>query len=92
MDSAALDFNSAVAFELRIARQAAGHTIEELVQRSQLNRSTMLRYLYNQRMMPLPALYQISMALDLTPAEVLLRAAMRPYAERVEGERLIGER
>lgn len=75
-----------------MARQASGRTIEELVARSELNRSTMLRYLYNQRAIPLPALYRIAAALDLTPAEVLVRAATRPLAERVEAARLLGER
>lgn len=77
MDSAAAAFNGAVAFELRLARHDSGMTIEELVQRSELNRSTMLRYIYNQRAIPVPALYQIANALDLEPAEVLARAALR---------------
>lgn len=83
---AAADFNGAVAFELRVARQDSGMTIEELVHRSELNRSTMLRYFYNQRAIPVPALYQIAVALDVEPAEILARAAVRPLAERLAAE------
>jgi len=91
VDSAAAAFNGAVAFELRLARHDSGMTIEELVQRSELNRSTMLRYIYNQRAIPVPALFQIAVALDVAPAEILARAALRSrderHAERARGER-----
>lgn len=86
VNPAAADFNGAVAFELRVARQDSGMTIEELVHRSELNRSTMLRYFYNQRAIPVPALYQIAVALDVEPSEILARAALRPLAERLAAE------
>jgi transcriptional regulator with XRE-family HTH domain len=86
VNPAAADFNGAVAFELRVARQDSGMTIEELVHKSGLNRSTMLRYFYNQRAIPVPALHQIATALDLDPAEILSRAAARPLAERLAAE------
>lgn len=86
MNPAAAEFNGAVAHELRVARHDSGLTIEELVHRSELNRSTMLRYFYNQRSIPVPALYQIAIALDLEPAEILSRAAVRPPAERLAAD------
>ncbi|MDR5699384.1 helix-turn-helix domain-containing protein [Agromyces aerolatus] len=86
MNPAAADFNGAVAFELRVARQDSGLTIEEMVHRSALNRSTMLRYLYNQRAIPIPALYQIAHALQVPPDEILARAARRPLAERLAAD------
>jgi hypothetical protein len=86
VNPAAADFNGAVAFELRVARQDSGMTIEELVQRSGLNRSTMLRYFYNQRAIPVPALFQIAVALGIEPAEILSRAAARPLAERLAAD------
>jgi transcriptional regulator with XRE-family HTH domain len=82
MVSPATTFNRLVATELRLERERKRMTIEQLVRSSDMNRSTLLRYLYNERAMPVPALFRISNALSVEPYELMARASARLAVEQ----------
>ena len=82
MSPSATTFNKLVAMELRLERERKRMTIEQLVRTSDMNRSTLLRYLYNERAMPVPALYRIAGALSVEPYELMARASARLAIEQ----------
>ncbi|MBF4563947.1 helix-turn-helix transcriptional regulator [Plantibacter sp. VKM Ac-2876] len=67
-------FNAAVATALRDARTARGVTIDDLVRTSGMVRATVLRYLNNQREIPISALYTLAGALGVE-AHAMVAAA-----------------
>lgn len=67
-------FNAAVATALRDARTARGLTIDDLVRTSGMVRATVLRYLNNQREIPISALYTLAGALGVE-AHAMVAAA-----------------
>lgn len=73
MDTA-LDFNDAVAAELRRQRAARGLTIDEVARRAGMVRTTVLRYLNGKRPIPIGALYRLSAALCLEAHRVVAAA------------------
>jgi transcriptional regulator with XRE-family HTH domain len=77
-----LTFNQLVAGELRAERKRRSLTIEQLVRRAEMNRSTLLRYLYCERAMPLPALYRIARAVGVEPYDLVARASAQLAVER----------
>ncbi|MGG7507980.1 helix-turn-helix domain-containing protein [Plantibacter sp. YIM 135249] len=70
-------FSEAVAAQLRAERAIAQLTIDELASASGLVRGTLLRYLNGKRDIPVPALYQIGMALGVEPHDIVERATAR---------------
>ncbi|MDR0593713.1 MAG: helix-turn-helix transcriptional regulator [Bifidobacteriaceae bacterium] len=82
MDSYGHQFNAAVAAELRAERAARQLTIRDVVSRSGLPEITVIRYLNDQRAIPVPALYAISQALGVEPGAMLDRAAIRVKAQQ----------
>jgi transcriptional regulator with XRE-family HTH domain len=81
----ATTYNRLVATELRLERERKHMTIEQLVRSSDMNRSTLLRYLYNERALPVPALYRIADALSVEPYELMARASARLAVEQAVG-------
>ena len=73
MDTA-LDFNDAVAAELRRQRTAQGLTIDEVARRAEMVRTTVLRYLNGKRAIPIGALYGLSAALCVEAHRVVAAA------------------
>jgi len=73
MDTA-LDFNDAVAAELRRQRAARGFTIDEVARRAGMVRTTVLRYLNGKRAIPIGALYGLSGALSVEAHRVVAAA------------------
>jgi len=73
MDTA-LDFNDAVAAELRRQRAARGLTIDEVARRAGMVRTTVLRYLNGKRAIPIGALYGLSGALSVEAHRVVAAA------------------
>jgi len=73
MDTA-LDFNDAVAAELRRQRAARGLTIDEVARRAGMVRTTVLRYLNGKRAIPIGALYGLSEALSVEAHRVVASA------------------
>ncbi|MBD8103841.1 hypothetical protein PlfCFBP13513_15165 [Plantibacter flavus] len=71
---AALDFNDAVAAELRRQRAARGLTIDEVARRAGMVRTTVLRYLNGKRAIPIGALYGLSGALSVEAHRVVAAA------------------
>ena len=70
----ALDFNDAVAAELRRQRAARGLTIDEVARRAGMVRTTVLRYLNGKRAIPIGALYGLSGALSVEAHRVVAAA------------------
>lgn len=70
----AADFAAAVAAELRAERARKKVTFDEVVERSGLSKSGVLRYLNGQRDIPLPAFFAICEALGVSPTVIFERA------------------
>jgi len=73
-----LAFARAVMDVIHEERRRKRVTVDELVRRGGFNRSTLLRYLYEDRDVPLSALHRIATALDADPADIVARAMRRP--------------
>ncbi|MBF4514071.1 helix-turn-helix transcriptional regulator [Plantibacter sp. VKM Ac-2885] len=88
---AALDFNDAVAAELRRQRAARGLTIDEVARRAGMVRTTVLRYLNGKRAIPIGALYGLSGALSVEAHRVVAAAeASCAAASAAEGLPAVG--
>lgn len=70
-------YQEAIAEQLRAERAARGLTIEELVARTTLHRSSVIRYLSGERDIKMSALFEMAEALGLTVPVLLLRAEER---------------
>jgi len=73
-----LAFARAVMDVIHEERRRKRVTVDELVRLGGFNRSTLLRYLYEDRDVPLSALHRIATALDVDPADIVARAVRRP--------------
>lgn len=69
--------NDALAAELRAERGAKQISMDALADRSGLARSSVLRYLNAQRVIPIDALDALAVALGVTPRELVHRAEAR---------------
>jgi transcriptional regulator with XRE-family HTH domain len=67
-------FNSAIAGELRAQRARISMTIEELVEKTAISKSTVLMYLNDKRQMPMPAFFELCKALGVDPADLFAAA------------------
>lgn len=59
---------------IREERQRKRVTLEELTNLGGFNRSTLTRYLYEERDVPIAALYRIALALNIEASEIVARA------------------
>ena len=66
-----------MAGELRAERGRKKLTYAELVERTGMSKSSVIRYLDGERDIPMTALAKFCLALDLTPAEVAARVDAR---------------
>ena len=69
--------NAAVAAELRAERGAVGMTIAQVIEKSGIGKSQILRLLNNQRAIDMNDLALISHALDVEPNDIMGRAQAR---------------
>lgn len=74
LDSATA-FRRAVVNVIRAERERQRIPVDELVRRGEFNRATLLRYLYNDRDIPITALYRIALGLGVEPADLIARAS-----------------
>lgn len=68
---------AAVAEQLRAERAAKGITYDRLAQLTGMSKFTVMRYLKQERSIPLPEFAALSEALGLAPVEVMRRAMER---------------
>ncbi|WP_277602281.1 helix-turn-helix domain-containing protein [Microbacterium esteraromaticum] len=87
MDNTGDAFNAAVAAELRAQRGRIQMTIDTLVRHTGLSKSAVLNYLNGKRDIPVPALFALCSALNVSPHQIFDLAERTLGAERVPGAR-----
>lgn len=77
MDTKAQEYQDAIAEQLRAERAARNLTMDDLVERTSIARSSVIRYLSGERDIKMSALFELAGALGLSVPELLLRAEQR---------------